>query len=87
MNVDHPEHVGDLGNVLMSRSGRIITEIKSDKLRLYGEESIIGRSVVLHEKIEDMGKGNVPASLVNGNAGKNTKDLYCSLNYGCVQIG
>ena len=66
----HPDHAGDLGNVLMSRNGKIITEIKAEKLQLFGENSIIGRSVVLHEKIDDLGKGGVPASLLNGNAGK-----------------
>ena len=54
----------------MDQNGRIITEIKADKLQLIGEYSIIGRSVVLHERIDDLGKGNVPASLLNGNAGK-----------------
>lgn len=69
-STNHPDHAGDLGNVLINQNGKIITEINADKLQLFGENSIIGRSVVLHEKIDDLGKGNVPASLLNGNAGK-----------------
>ncbi len=54
----------------MNQYGKIFVEIRAEKLQLYGENSIIGRSVVLHEKIDDLGKGVVPASLLNGNAGK-----------------
>ena len=63
-------HEGDLGNVVIEPvHGRIVTEIRSSKLQLTGVTSIIGRSVVLHEKPDDNGMGNTPQSLVNGNAG------------------
>lgn len=67
---DMGSHEGDMGNVLVSPvNGNIITQIVSDKLKLFGPESIIGRSVVLHEKVDDLGVGNTPASKTTGDAG------------------
>jgi Cu-Zn family superoxide dismutase len=62
-------HVGDLGNVDTDAEGRIITRLTDDAIQLFGQYSIIGRSVVLHEKEDDLGNGGVPASLTTGNAG------------------
>ena len=42
----------------------------SDKLiSLYGEYSIVGRSVVVHAQEDDLGKTNDPESLKTGNSG------------------
>lgn len=38
-------------------------------VKLIGPHSIIGRSLVLHENEDDMGKGGHELSLQNGNAG------------------
>ncbi|CAF0837781.1 unnamed protein product [Brachionus calyciflorus] len=65
---DLRSHLGDLGNV-QPVNGRIVTQITSQKLQLFGENSIIGRSVVLHERADDQGLGNVPMSLKSGNSG------------------
>jgi len=66
----HPTHAGDLGNVVITPvNGRILTKLSSSKLQLSGVESIIGRSVVLHEKTDDLGRGTNEASKTNGNAG------------------
>lgn len=63
-------HVGDLGNV-KSNKNKIVNMIMSDKLiKLRGKYSIIGRSVVIHEKEDDLGLGNNKESLITGNAGK-----------------
>ena len=42
----------------------------SDKLKLRGKYSIIGRGVVIHEKEDDLGLGNNKESLITGNTGK-----------------
>lgn len=63
-------HEGDLGNVIVSPvNGRIFTQIVTQKLQLAGPESIIGRSVVLHEQLDDEGRGTSPMSPKTGNAG------------------
>jgi len=70
-DVNEPSsHAGDLGNVDMSpMDGRIVTRIVSQKLTLFGANSILGRSVVLHQTADDLGRGNAPTSAKAGNAG------------------
>lgn len=63
-------HGGDLGNApVMPVNGVIQTEIITSKISLHGKDSIIGRSVVLHEKEDDLGLGNSPMSPKTGNSG------------------
>jgi Cu-Zn family superoxide dismutase len=49
--MDH--HAGDLGNVTADASGKAHLDWKG-KLSLAGKDSIIGRSVVVHEKEDDL---------------------------------
>ena len=39
-------------------------------IKLQGKYSILGRSVVVHEDKDDLGRGNNNESLITGNAGK-----------------
>jgi Cu-Zn family superoxide dismutase len=67
---DQPRHAGDLINNLTSDdSGNFFFEYQDDLLTLYGDDSILGRSVVIHEKIDDLGRGGNMESLITGNAG------------------
>lgn len=53
-------HVGDLGNIIVNKKGNIINKkFKDNKIKLKGINSIIGRSVVIHELEDDLGKGGV----------------------------
>lgn len=61
-------HPGDFGNV-DTIDGKIRTRFAVPGLNLFGDESIIGRSVVLHEKMDDDGLGASPTSKLNGNSG------------------
>ncbi|XP_017319380.1 extracellular superoxide dismutase [Cu-Zn] [Ictalurus punctatus] len=65
--VDHPLHPGDFGNFI-ARNGKIRRSVDS-KATLYGELSVLGRAVVIHEKKDDMGRGGDEGSLLHGNAG------------------
>lgn len=63
-------HHGDLGNVEITPvNGKILVDVSSPKLKLFGEDSIIGRSVVLHQNPDDEGLGASPMSSKNGNSG------------------
>ncbi|XP_067848876.1 superoxide dismutase [Cu-Zn] isoform X2 [Heptranchias perlo] len=62
-------HVGDLGNVEADENGVASFEIKDKMLHLSGQTSIIGRTLVIHEKEDDLGKGGDDESLRTGNAG------------------
>ena len=46
-------HVGDMGNLEADASGKAHLELKSNVLKLSGETSILGRSVIVHEKVDD----------------------------------
>lgn len=66
---DEERHVGDLGNVDADDKGNVEWEFEDALIRLTGEYSVIGRSFVVHENEDDLGKGGVPDSLTTGNAG------------------
>jgi Cu-Zn family superoxide dismutase len=63
-------HAGDLGNIETNKNG-ICKKIIYDKvIKLKGKYNILGRSVVIHEKEDDLGLGGNKESLITGNAGK-----------------
>src|SRR4030081_3288175 len=47
-------HVGDFGNVEADASGKVHFELKEKNLKLSGPDSIMGKSVVVHEKEDDL---------------------------------
>lgn len=66
---DLVRHVGDLGNLeggQFAASGFTLTD---NRLSLFGRNSIIGRSIVIHQNADDLGKGKSQSTLVEGNAG------------------
>ncbi|XP_068186657.1 superoxide dismutase [Cu-Zn] [Antennarius striatus] len=66
---DADRHVGDLGNVTAGQDGIAKINITDKMLTLNGPLSIIGRTMVIHEKADDLGKGGNEESLKTGNAG------------------
>ncbi|KAJ1346265.1 hypothetical protein KIN20_001018 [Parelaphostrongylus tenuis] len=69
---DSTRHVGDLGNVEAGSDGVASFEIKDHLVKIHGEHSVIGRSLVVHAGTDDLGKGvgdKKEESLKTGNAG------------------
>lgn len=62
-------HVGDLGNVEADQNGNVNLEIEDKLIKLTGEYSVIGRSFVVHEDEDDLGKGGFSDSSTTGHAG------------------
>ena len=62
-------HVGDLGNVEANENGEATYEAEDPLVTLYGPYSVLGRSCVLHEKVDDLGLGGHELSKTTGNAG------------------
>ncbi|KAJ1964726.1 hypothetical protein GGI12_001232 [Dipsacomyces acuminosporus] len=63
---DEERHVGDLGNVIAPESGATYFEIEDSKVTLFGEHSVIGRTVVVHADEDDLGKGGHELSITTG---------------------
>ena len=61
-------HAGDLGNVT-AEGGAAKIDITDQMISLTGENSVIGRTVVVHADQDDLGKGGHELSLTTGNAG------------------
>ncbi|XP_072514660.1 superoxide dismutase [Cu-Zn] [Salminus brasiliensis] len=66
---DEVRHVGDLGNLTAGADGVAKINIEDKQLSLTGPHSIVGRTMVVHEKEDDLGKGGDEESLKTGNAG------------------
>ena len=63
-------HVGDLGNIKADSNGNINMKITDKIIKLRGTKcNIIGRSVIIHDGIDDLGKGGFDDSLTTGHAG------------------
>jgi len=56
-------HVGDLGNITAGEDGNAHYERVDTHLSLEGDQSIVGRAVIVHEKVDDY------ATQPTGNAG------------------
>lgn len=73
-DVDHGDlengHVGDLGNVTADTNGVADFTLIAKRVDLIGERSVVGRSIVIHSDVDDLGKGGDAESLKTGNAGK-----------------
>ena len=66
---DEVRHVGDLGNIEANAEGKAIYDAEDHLINIYGATSVVGRSVVVHAGVDDLGKGGNEESLKTGNAG------------------
>lgn len=63
-------HAGDLGNLNFDRNRTAILKLETTSLTLTGPLSVVGRSLVVHQRRDDLGLGGHAASLVNGASGE-----------------
>jgi Cu-Zn family superoxide dismutase len=62
-------HIGDFGNIKVSADGTCNTSFVVNYLPLVGKDGVIGRSMVIHGGVDDLGRGNNPESKKSGNSG------------------
>ena len=67
---DETRHVGDLGNLKTNEYGHAYLAISDKLVTLFGQNSVVGRACVVHEKTDDLGRGGDDESKKTGNAGK-----------------
>ena len=66
---DSTRHVGDLGNLSAADGADTVVDISDHLISLIGQHSVVGRSVIVHEGEDDLGKGDSEESKKTGNAG------------------
>lgn len=66
---DSVRHVGDLGNLEAKEGQDLTIDISDHLVSLVGQYSVIGRSLIVHENEDDLGRGNSEESKKTGNAG------------------
>ncbi|XP_059626924.1 superoxide dismutase [Cu-Zn], chloroplastic [Cornus florida] len=66
---DEIRHAGDLGNIVANADGVAEATIVDKQIPLSGPNSVVGRAFVVHELVDDLGKGGHELSLSTGNAG------------------
>ncbi|EEQ89125.1 hypothetical protein RJZ56_006778 [Blastomyces dermatitidis] len=66
---DTERHVGDLGNITTDAEGNAIGRFEDPLVKLIGEQSVLGRTVVIHAGTDDLGQGGNEESKKTGNAG------------------
>lgn len=63
-------HIGDLGNIEANDAGVAQIEILNPALSLFaGVRSIMGRSLVVHELTDDLGRAGTVDSVKSGSSG------------------
>lgn len=62
-------HVGDLGNIVAPGTGPATFTIRDYLINFIGIRSIVGRSFVVHENADDLGRGGNRTSITTGNSG------------------
>ena len=67
---DEERHIGDLGNIEADDQGIAKFDFTDPLIKLTGEHSVIGRSVIVHADEDDLGRGGHTDSLTTGHAGK-----------------
>ncbi|KAL2912927.1 hypothetical protein HK105_207598 [Polyrhizophydium stewartii] len=62
-------HIGDFGNLQAAADGSFKTTLSDGVASLFGDNSIIGRALVLHAGVDDLGLTTNPLSKTVGNSG------------------
>jgi len=63
---DENSHTGDLGNIEADENGEVHMQLFTKKFKV---KDIIGRSLIVHEDEDDLGRGRNKSSKINGNSG------------------
>jgi Cu-Zn family superoxide dismutase len=81
---DDERHVGDLGNLVTDMGGNVSQVLIDSQVKLRGDFSVIGRSIVIHEDEDDLGKGGYHDSKTTGHAGKRIACGIIGYQRGCT---
>merc|ERR1712107_336549 len=60
--------LGDLGNIDVDDEGIADIKIEDHKVKMSGADSVIGKAIVIHADMDDLGRGGDDGSITTGNA-------------------
>jgi len=83
---DDERHVGDLGNIVADASGTSKGIIVDRFIKLEGEHSVVGRSMMIHADPDDLGRGDNSQSGVNGKCSKETGNVGAPIACGEIKL-
>lgn len=63
-------HVGDMGNIKFDEFGNCEFSFIDELIKINGEHSVIGRSIIIHKNKDDLGLGSFPDSKKTGHSGE-----------------
>ena len=69
---DEERHVGDMGNITADATGRSKDCMTDHLIKIMGEYTVVGRSVMVHADPDDLGRGDHSQPGVNGFTSKTT---------------
>mmetsp|Transcript_38512 Transcript_38512/g.46528 ORF Transcript_38512/g.46528 Transcript_38512/m.46528 type:complete len:202 (+) Transcript_38512:227-832(+) len=84
---DQERHVGDLGNIIGDAQGNSKGSMDDHLVKLFGETSVIGRSVMIHQDEDDLGRGDHSQPGVNGKTSKTTGNAGARIACGEIKLG
>merc|ERR1719188_1526728 len=83
---DEERHMGDLGNIVADASGTSKGVIVDRLIKLEGDHSVVGRSMMIHMDPDDCGRGDNSQSGVNGKCSKDTGNAGARIACGEIKL-
>ena len=83
---DEDRHVGDLGNVKVAEDGSCTGGMRDHLVKLFGETTVIGRSMMVHADEDDLGRGDDSERGVNGKTSKTTGNAGARIACGEIKM-
>jgi len=69
---DEDRHVGDMGNIIVDDQGNSKGSLDDHLIKIEGPYTVVGRSVMVHEDPDDLGRGDNSIPGKNGFTSKTT---------------
>lgn len=83
---DEERHVGDMGNIVGDARGNSSGFLVDRLIKLEGVTSVVGRSVMVHEDRDDLGRGDNSEPGVNGKTSKTTGNAGARIACGEIKL-
>eukprot|EP00811_Abedinium_folium_P012305 NODE_21408_length_754_cov_8.192982.p1 GENE.NODE_21408_length_754_cov_8.192982~~NODE_21408_length_754_cov_8.192982.p1 ORF type:complete len:173 (-),score=55.37 NODE_21408_length_754_cov_8.192982:127-645(-) len=79
-------HAGDLGNITPDATGVARGEILDRLIKLEGDFTVVGRSIMIHADPDDLGLGDNSEAGVNGKTSKTTGNACARIACGEIKL-